>query len=205
MMNYTSGEYCDMLLILGECNNHATAAARRYADYYPHRRHPDANVIRRAEIRLRETGSTIIHRQDAGRGRNVRTVDVEEEISQIIEEEPSISLRTISRRINISHSTVHRVLQDEHMYPYHFSMVQQLKEGNAEHRMEFCRWLLREYNRDNRFCSRILFTDESLFTREGIFNVHNMHYWAEENLFVVRERNFQICWKLNIWAGIIGD
>jgi len=71
--------------------------------------------------------------------------------------------------------------------------------------MEFCRWLLREYNTDNRFCSRILFTDESLFTREGIFNAHNMHYWAEENPFVVRERNLQIRWKLNIWAGIIGD
>jgi len=96
MMNYISGEYCDMLLILGECN-HATAAARWYAEYYPHRRYPDANIIRRAEIRLRETGSTIIHRQDAGRGRNVRTVDVEKEISQIIEDEPSISLRTISR------------------------------------------------------------------------------------------------------------
>jgi len=51
-----------MLLILGQCNNQASAAARRYAEYYPHRRHPNANVIRRAQIRLRETGSTIIHR-----------------------------------------------------------------------------------------------------------------------------------------------
>jgi len=32
-----------------------------------------------------------------------------------------------------------------------------------------------------------------------------MHYWAEENPFVVREQNFQVRWKLNIWAGIIGD
>lgn len=58
---------------------------------------------------------------------------------------------------------------------------------------------------DNRFYNRILFTDDSLLTRKGIFNAHNMHYWAEENPFVIRERNFQISWKLNIWAGIIGD
>jgi len=91
-MNYTSGEYCDMLLILGQCNNQPGAAARRYAEYYPHRRHSNANVIRRAEIRLRETGSTTIHPQDAGRGRNVRTIVVEEEISEMIEEEPGISM-----------------------------------------------------------------------------------------------------------------
>jgi len=163
-MNYTSGEYCDILLILGQCNNQAGAAARRYVEYYPHRRHPNANVIRRAEIRLRETG-TIIHRQDARRGRNVRTIVVEEEISEMIEEEPGISIRAISRQINVSRSTVHRVLQDERpndkirydvllllplvvvplrngMHPYHFSMTQQLKEEDAEHRIEFCRWLL---------------------------------------------------------------
>jgi len=108
------------------------------------------------------------------------------------------------RQINVSRSTVH-VLQDEHMHPYHFSMVQQLKEENAEHRIEFCRWLLRQYNRDDRCCTRILFTDESLFTREGIFYVRNVHYWVEKNPFVVRERNFQVRWKLNIWAEIIGD
>jgi len=108
----------------------------------------------------------------------------------MIEEEPSISILAISRQINISRSTVHRVLQDERMHPYHFSMVQQLngtKKEDAEHRIEFCRWLLRQHNKDDRFCTRILFTDESLFTREGIFNVHNVHYWAEENPFVVRE------------------
>jgi len=34
-MNYTSGEYCDMLLILDQCNNQIGAVARWYAEYYP--------------------------------------------------------------------------------------------------------------------------------------------------------------------------
>jgi len=109
-MNYTGGKYCDMLLILGQYNNQAGVAARRYAEYNPHRRHPNTNVIRRAKIRLRETGSMIIHRQDAGRRRNVRTIVVEEEISEMIEEEPGISIRAILRQINISRSTVHHIL-----------------------------------------------------------------------------------------------
>jgi len=204
-MEYTNSEYCDMLLILGQCNNEANVAARRYAEIYPHRRHPDAKVIRRAETRLRETGSVIIHRPDAGRGRNVRMIRIEEEIIRRIQEEPRRSIRFVSNQMNVPRSIVHRVLRNEDMHPYHFSSVQHFREGDAERRLEFCRWLIFENNRDNTFCSRILFSDESLFTREGLFNAHNMHYWAEENPFVIRERSFQVRWNLNIWAGIIGN
>jgi len=37
-MEYTNSEYCDMLLILGQCNNEAIVAARRYAEIYSHGR-----------------------------------------------------------------------------------------------------------------------------------------------------------------------
>jgi len=32
----------------------------------------------------------------------------------------------------------------------------------------------------------VIFSDESLFTREGIFNSHNMHLWSDENARVTR-------------------
>jgi hypothetical protein len=56
IMEYTHDEYCDMLLTLGACNSRAGTAAREYAVRYPGRRHPDANVFRRLEQRLHETG-----------------------------------------------------------------------------------------------------------------------------------------------------
>ncbi|KAL6417366.1 hypothetical protein ACFW04_014543 [Cataglyphis niger] len=31
-----------------------------------------------------------------------------------------------------------------------------------------------------------------------------MHFWSEENPRVTRLRNFQTCWKINVWAGIMG-
>jgi hypothetical protein len=46
-----------MLLTLGACNSRAGTAAREYALRYSGGRHPDANVFRRLEQRLRETGS----------------------------------------------------------------------------------------------------------------------------------------------------
>ncbi len=34
--------------------------------------------------------------------------------------------------------------------------------------------------------NRILFSDESLFTQDGIFNLRNEHMWAEDNPHVRR-------------------
>ncbi|KAL6416439.1 hypothetical protein ACFW04_013468 [Cataglyphis niger] len=68
----------------------------------------------------------------------------------------------------------------------------------------FCENFLRNIDRDPRYSSRVIFSDESLFTQEGIFNVHNIHFWSEENPRVTRLRNFQTRWKINVWAGIMG-
>jgi hypothetical protein len=69
---YTHGEYCDKLLTLGACNSRAGTAAREYALRYSDRRHPDANVFRRLERRLHETGNvTPKALVNAGRPRTV--------------------------------------------------------------------------------------------------------------------------------------
>jgi hypothetical protein len=60
-MEYTHDEYCDMLLTLGASNSGAGTPAREYALRYPGRRHPDANVFRRSQQHLRETGSVITY------------------------------------------------------------------------------------------------------------------------------------------------
>ena len=62
-MEYSNDEYCDMIFILGQYNNQANVAARRYAKIYPHRRHLGRNIIGRAEIRFRETGIVTVHRR----------------------------------------------------------------------------------------------------------------------------------------------
>ncbi|KAL6419198.1 hypothetical protein ACFW04_011536 [Cataglyphis niger] len=61
----------------------------------------------------------------------------------------------------------------------------------------FCKNFLRNIDRDPRYSSRVIFSDESLFTQEGIFNMHNMHFWSEKNPRVMRLRNFQTRWKIN--------
>ena len=48
-------------------------------------------------------------------------------------------------------------------------------------------------------------TDEATFTRAGIFNQHNEHYWAEENPRLAHEDSFQYEYKLNVWIGVLGE
>jgi len=58
---------------------------------------------------------------------------------------------------------------------------------------------------DSEFLTSILFTDEAIFTKDGIFNQHNSHIWAKENPHAIRQRTSQHKFSINIWCGIVGD
>ena len=205
MAAYTNEEYYDMLMALGECHGQYHVAARRYAELYPNRaRHPSAPVILRAAQRLHETGSVLPDKHDTGRNRNARNLRNTERIVRAFEDNAETSIRVVAREHNFSYSTVQRTLKEEKLHAFHYTRVQHLRAEDYQARRTFCENFLRQVDRDPRFSSRVIFSDESLFTQEGIFNSHNMHYWSEENPRVTRLKNFQVRWKINIWAGIMG-
>jgi hypothetical protein len=72
------------------------------------------------------------------------------------------------------------------------------------HRLQYCEWLLwkHEHDHDPGFLEHILWLDEAAFTRKGVFN---SHVWAQHNLHVTREWGYQVCWSIDVWAGIIGN
>lgn len=82
-----------------------------------------------------------------------------------------------------------------------------LENDDFDKRVQFCRFLLHSDVDDPDFLKRILWTDESKFTREGIFNQHNLHHWThkDENPRRKRLRNFQRKFSINVWAGVIGN
>jgi len=127
-----------------------------------------------------------------------------ETVLRAVEQEPETSIRNIAREHQLSYSTVQRILQEEKLHAYHYTCVQHLREEDYPQRKRFCEDFLRRVDEDPEFPSRVIFSDESLFTREGIFNSHNMHVWNDENPRTIRVRNYQIRWKINVWAGIMG-
>jgi hypothetical protein len=165
-------------------------------------KHSDHKTILKLIARSRETGQLQPVRREVGdASRNVRTVEHEEAVLNVFAEDDTRSIRTVSREMGLSKSSVQRILADNRRHPYHYTRVQHLLPEDYPIRREFCLWLINQNESDSHFLSRILFSDESLFCREGCSNYHNLHIWAEEN---PREL-FQHRFSVNLWTGLLGD
>jgi hypothetical protein len=128
-----------MILTFARCGNNAREAVRLYREQFPQRQsHPDHKT------------------------RNVRTVEHEEAVLNVFEEDGTRSIRTVSREMGLSKSSVQRVLADNRRHPY--TRVQHLLPDDYPIRREFYLWLINQ-NDAPHFLSRILFSDESLFCR----------------------------------------
>jgi hypothetical protein len=51
----------------------------------------------------------------------------------------------------------------------------------------------------------ILFTDEAIFTRNGIDNTSNSHRWSHDNPHGTVDSNFQRRFSSNVWCSMIDD
>ncbi|KAL1458906.1 hypothetical protein WDU94_010931 [Cyamophila willieti] len=160
----------------------STVARRLYQEKFPNRHVPNQRTFVDVHRRLRERGTfRTSHLGNSGTARTARTVDIEEQILEAVDDDPTISTRQLSKDLNVSHSTVWRTLHENLFYPYHLQRVQGLLERDVEPRLQFCRWALVQLATVLNFLSSVLFTDEAKFNRDGITNFHNNHIWATEN------------------------
>lgn len=203
---YALNELADMHYVYGEARGNAHTAAQIYRERYPGRRHPHHSTFQTIHQRLRETGTLVVHKPDSGARRTRRTVDFEDEVLHRIRETPSTSTRAIARAMGTNHVSVWQVLQDEGLHPFHVLKVQCLTPLDFGPRMQFCNWVSERQVEQPDFFSKVLFTDEAYFTREGVvLNQRNSHIWERENPFPIRERGYQHRFSVNIWAGIIAN
>lgn len=203
-MQFMFNEYADMHMVYGYCNGNAHMAEQEYRLRFPNRRHPIGSTFQSLDQRLRETGSFLPRKANAGRPRRRRTVQLEQQVLDAVEEDPSTSTRQVAATLNVpSNSTVHSILREHSLHPYHLSTVQPLYENDNVQRLNFCNLLLNRINNDGDFVRRILWSDECMFTRDGVFNTHNNHFWADENPHAFREYGHQRRFSVNVWLGII--
>lgn len=204
MYNYTNSEMCDMHFFYGLANGNALAARRLYEERYPDRVIPHHTMFSRLHQRLSETGSFEKRTAENGHPQTV-TPQMEEQVLNEIEDSPTTSTRKIAHTLNISHSTVWRILKKYLLYPYHIQRVQALLPDDFPRRVALCRWMQESIGHNPRFLAQILFTDEANFSRDAIMNFHNNHIWIDENPHAVSESRHQHQFSLNVWVGIVGD
>lgn len=122
-------------------------------------------------------------------------------VQRFFQENPQASTRQAARRFNVSQYFIWKLVNTSGMYPYHFQRVQDIVLADYRPRRQFCEWLLENLHHN------ILWSDEATFTRIGLFNVHNEHWWSARgrNPHVTRRDAFQVRFSVNVWAGIIND
>ena len=81
----------------------------------------------------------------------------------------------------ISASSVWRILHYQLLYPYHVQRAQGLKSRDVLPTLTFGQQIQQQSALDSQFLNNVLFTDETGFTRDGIFNIHNCHAWIAVN------------------------
>ena len=199
MAKYSNIEYADMHLCYGKADGVATTAAVLYTTKFGNRRSPSDKTIQDVDRRLREYGCFTKPFQQKALQRSTNDEDAVLNIMQ--QYNGKVSVRTISAVTGIPPTTVWRILKSDILKAWHPTKVQQLTEEDHERREMFAIWVMN--NRDN--LQKILFTDESLFGKEGILNLHNIYEWAEENPHSVLPTHFQSRVTVNVWLGVIGQ
>lgn len=204
MAAFENEEYADIMFCYGFCDGDAAAARRDYQRRFPHRRLPDVAVFSSTYRRIRETGSVQRCQRDAGRP-PVHNADEEEEILECFRVDPTVSTRQVARQLRISQWKSWFIAHTAQLYPYHYTPVQAIEEGDPARRTDFCRFLINADIEDPDYLRKILWTDESKFDRDGITNYHNAHYWAPkgQNPKQTKEGTHQRRFSLNVWMGII--
>lgn len=100
-------------------------------------------------------------------------------------EDPHMSLNNRSTQLNISKSSLHRILKKMHKFhPYKMILVQMLGEDDFERRSEYCDWFIGKNQRNPQFAENILYTDECTFHSNGMTCTQNMRYWAQVNILI---------------------
>ena len=101
-----------------------------------------------------------------------------EMVAQAIDDEPTTSTRRMSEELDISRTSVRRILKSEGYHPFNPLYSQVLTDGDGDRRLEFCQTTLSKYREAYResLHRKLIFSDECVFHLAGHVNKHNVHY-----------------------------
>jgi len=196
MEPFTQNEKVDMLLVDGECKQNAVRSSNLYRERYPERRHPNRRYFAKLVQKFRQ--------QPEVQERSIVNVDKEIDVLAYVNLNKTFSTRQIVEELHISHQSVWKILKKHKYRSFKYQLHQHLCESDNERRIEYCREYLQKMAINPDFPYKILYTDESRFTNNGMFNRQNNRYWAQENEHLIRDGSFQERFGFNVWMGIKG-
>lgn len=198
-LQYSVAEKVDILLAYVSAQKDAQLASMLYAAQHPGRRVPARATFVSIFNRFRTTGS--VHAQRRKRPASA-TEDFDIDVLAYVAVRPEASVREIASADGASPASVWRSLSRHSYHPYHVCLHQELRPSDFQKRLDFCNWCLIQCDEDREFLNRVLWTDEAQFCRNSNVNLHNAHYWSDQNPHWLREHKHQVRWSVNVWCGI---
>lgn len=181
----------------GECY---AETVRRLRGIFGRQNAPNMSTVQRLIQKFEGTGSTV-NRKVAVRRRTTRSLENIAVVHESVTENPQTSIRRRSQQLDISRSTLHRILtKDLHMHAYKMQLLQELKPQDHGQRREFVNWVLENQQEDDDFSKSIIFSDEAHFQLNGYVNTQNCRIWGEENPRVIHEKPLH-AERVTVWCG----
>lgn len=202
-MNYSLQELNSMIYAIGESDGNCFLASKLYAQKFPARRHPNSRSLKNLKERFERTGNVTYEKKS--RIKRVLNEENQLAITLSVVENPTVSVREISRNLDIDKSSINKCIKINKLHPYHVQLHHELLERDHERRVAFCQWSQNQIREQRNFFKLVLFTDESTFHRNGFVNRHNFHYYDNRNPHILHVSSYQHKWTLNVWGGIIDN
>jgi Helix-turn-helix domain (DUF4817) len=161
---------------------------------------PSRPTINSLIKKFEETGS-VVNIQPPGRPITVTDEVTKDEVASILEKHPETSIRSMSSKLTISRSSIHRVYEGLGFKPYIPKLIHELNEDDFDRRIEFCETFLSLIESEPDIISRVIWSDEAVFKLNGVINRHNSVYWAKENPNITYEHTMQ-AEGVTVWGGL---
>lgn len=200
-LGFSNEDFLNLIIVYGECDRVLNRTCDVFAERYPNVPRATPDILRRLLSNCRNFGSF----KTTTMNKIKPITENEENVINILAyftAYPQASLNDAQRDLGIQYVSIYRVLKKHKYHPFSYQLVQHLKPGDYERRVFFCEWLLIKCQENENFLKNVIWSDEAKFTKNGLFNRHNSHYWHYENPHVIRERQYQEYWSFNVFCAI---
>jgi hypothetical protein len=181
------------------------AVQRTYARLFNLGRH-DPRPKRETILDAYDTAITLglAQKPQGGSVRTVRTKLNVRRVVNAVTQQPQTSQRRLSAQLNLSVTSINRILRDRGFHPYRLRLRHALNEEDFESRVDFASDILPQLDETPAMLQRIIFSDEANFHLNGHVNGWNCRFYARENPdFFIDEPLHSP--KLVVWCGVSWD
>ncbi len=200
MVVYSLEQRWEILKHYFENHGNVAECVRKLRAEFGRNEAPGAPYVRYFVKKVKETG-LLIDKPTRTKQPTKRTPENVDAVAENVRESPGTSTRHRAQELNISRTTLRRILhKDLGMTPYKVQLVQKLKQRDHPFRFRFAEWACDRLKEDANFGKKIIFSDEAHFHLGGYVNKQNCRIWGTENPHVILEKP-KHPQRVTVWCG----